>query len=29
VRVARVRCGRYPAERKPSAVEVMRKLGGQ
>lgn len=29
VRVARVRCGRYPAERKPNAVEVMRKLGGQ
>jgi hypothetical protein len=29
VRVARVKCGRYPAEHKPSAVEVMRKLGGQ
>jgi hypothetical protein len=29
VRVARVRCGRYPADHKPSAVEVMRKLGGQ
>ena len=29
VRVARVKCGRYPADRKPSAVEVMRKLGGQ
>ena len=29
VRVARVKCGRYPAERKPNAVEVMRKLGGQ
>ena len=29
VRVARVKCGRYPADRKPGAVEVMRKLGGQ
>jgi hypothetical protein len=29
VRVARVRCGRYPADRKPNAVEVMRKIGGQ
>ena len=28
VRVARVR-GRYPAEQRPSAVDVMRKLGGQ
>jgi hypothetical protein len=27
VRVARVKCGRYPVERKPSAIEVMRKLG--
>jgi hypothetical protein len=29
VRVARVKCGRYPADCRPSAVEVMRKLGGQ
>lgn len=29
VRVARVKTGRYPADRKPNAVEVMRKLGGQ
>ena len=29
VRVARVRSGRYPDDRHPSAVEVMRKLGGQ
>lgn len=29
VRVARVRCGRYPEHSKPNAVEVMRKLGGQ
>lgn len=29
LRVARVRCGRYPEDRKPNAVEVMRKLGGQ
>lgn len=29
VRVARVRCGRYPDDRKPNAVEVIRKLGGQ
>lgn len=28
VRVARVKTGRYPADRKPNAVEVMRKLGG-
>lgn len=28
VRVARVRTGRYPDDRHPSAVEVMRKLGG-
>jgi DNA invertase Pin-like site-specific DNA recombinase len=28
IRVARVRVGRYPDDRKPSAVEVMRKLGG-
>ena len=27
VRVARVRTGRYPADRHPSAVEVVRKLG--
>jgi DNA invertase Pin-like site-specific DNA recombinase len=29
VRVPRVRCGRYPADRRPSPVEVIRKLGGQ
>jgi excisionase family DNA binding protein len=29
IRVARVRSGRYPADRHPSAVEVVRKLGGQ
>jgi DNA invertase Pin-like site-specific DNA recombinase len=29
VRVARVKTGRYPADRNPSAVEVIRKLGGQ
>jgi DNA invertase Pin-like site-specific DNA recombinase len=29
VRVARVRCGRYPEDRHPSPVEVIRKLGGQ
>ncbi|MGE3919320.1 MAG: recombinase family protein [Hyphomicrobiaceae bacterium] len=29
VRVARVKTGRYPADRKPNAVDVMRKLGGQ
>lgn len=29
VRVARVRTGRYPADRAPSAVEVVRKLGGE
>jgi DNA invertase Pin-like site-specific DNA recombinase len=29
VRVARVRCGRYPEDRKPSAATVMRKLGGR
>jgi DNA invertase Pin-like site-specific DNA recombinase len=29
VRVARVRSGRYPDDCHPSAVEVMRKLGGQ
>lgn len=29
VRVARVRTGRYPDDRHPSAVEVLRKLGGQ
>ncbi|MDB5971723.1 MAG: serine recombinase [Hydrocarboniphaga sp.] len=29
IRVARVRCGRYPEDRYPSAVEVLRKLGGQ
>jgi hypothetical protein len=28
VRVGRVSCGRYPADRVPDAVEVMRKLGG-
>jgi DNA invertase Pin-like site-specific DNA recombinase len=29
LRVARVRCGRYPDDRHPSPVEVIRKLGGQ
>jgi DNA invertase Pin-like site-specific DNA recombinase len=29
LRVSRVRCGRYPADRRPSPVEVIRKLGGQ
>ncbi len=29
IRVARIRGSRYPAEDRPSAVEVMRKLGGQ
>lgn len=29
VRVARVRTGRYPDDRHPSAVEVVRKLGGK
>jgi DNA invertase Pin-like site-specific DNA recombinase len=29
LRVSRVRCGRYPADRHPSPVEVIRKLGGQ
>lgn len=29
VRVARVRTGRYPADRHPSAVEVIRKMGGK
>lgn len=29
LRVSRVRCGRYPEDRRPSAVEVIRKLGGQ
>lgn len=29
VRVARIRFGRYPDDRHPSAVEVIRKLGGQ
>jgi len=29
VRVARVRTGRYPSDRHPSPVEVVRKLGGQ
>jgi hypothetical protein len=29
LRVARARSGRYPEDRHPSAVEVMRKLGGQ
>lgn len=28
VRVPRVRTGRYPADRRPSAVDVIRKLGG-
>ena len=29
LRVSRVRSGRYPADRRPSPVEVIRKLGGQ
>jgi DNA invertase Pin-like site-specific DNA recombinase len=29
LRVARVRVGRYPADRQPSAVVVMRKMGGK
>jgi hypothetical protein len=29
VRVPRVKTGRYPADRQPSAVDVIRKLGGQ
>ncbi|HEY0778685.1 MAG TPA: recombinase zinc beta ribbon domain-containing protein [Gemmatirosa sp.] len=29
VRVARVRTGRYPADRRPNAVDVLRRLGGQ
>ena len=29
LRVSRVRCGRYPADRHLSPVEVIRKLGGQ
>jgi DNA invertase Pin-like site-specific DNA recombinase len=29
IRVARRKTGRYPADRRPSAVEVMRKLGGR
>lgn len=29
IRVARVRTGRYPADRHPSAVEVVRKMGGR
>jgi hypothetical protein len=29
IRVARMKRGRYPADHQPSAVEVMRKLGGQ
>jgi len=29
LRVARIRTGRYPEDRKPNAVEVIRKLGGQ
>lgn len=29
LRVSRVRCGRYPDDRHPGPVEVMRKLGGQ
>jgi DNA invertase Pin-like site-specific DNA recombinase len=28
VRVGRVNCGRYPSDRAPEAIEVMRKLGG-
>ncbi|MEI7609759.1 MAG: recombinase family protein [Rhodospirillaceae bacterium] len=29
LRVARVKTGRFPSDRKPNAVEVIRKLGGQ
>jgi excisionase family DNA binding protein len=29
LRVSRVRTGRYPADRQPSPVEVIRRLGGQ
>ena len=29
LRVARVRTGRYPADRAPSSIEVIRKLGGE
>jgi DNA invertase Pin-like site-specific DNA recombinase len=29
LRVARVKCGRYPEDRRPNPVEVIRKLGGQ
>ena len=29
VRVARIRTGRYPDDRHPSAVEVVRKMGGE
>ena len=29
LRVSRVRCGRYPEDRHPSPVEVVRKLGGE
>lgn len=29
LRIARVRSGRYPADRHPSAVEVLRKMGGK
>lgn len=29
IRVARMRTGRYPADRHPSAVEVVRKMGGK
>jgi len=29
IRVARVRTGRYPSDRHPSPIEVIRKLGGQ
>jgi DNA invertase Pin-like site-specific DNA recombinase len=28
LRIGRVRCGRYPEDRKPNAVDVIRKLGG-
>jgi DNA invertase Pin-like site-specific DNA recombinase len=29
LRVPRVKCGRYPEDRRPNTVEVIRKLGGQ
>lgn len=29
LRVPRVKCGRYPEDRRPNPVEVIRKLGGQ